>query len=78
MDAASDEDSEDNIQVREVAGGYRCSAGLMFEVSLAILLKEKPDRLLIEPTGLGAVSGILNTLTEMASRRKSTFGQLSV
>ena len=71
MDAAGDEDSEESIQVREVAGGcICCSAGLMFEVSLAILLKEKPDRLLIEPTGLAAVSGILNTLDRDGFKEK--------
>ena len=71
MDAAGDEGSEDSIQVREVAGGcICCSAGLMFEVSLAILLKEKPDRLLIEPTGLAAVSGILNTLDRDGFKEK--------
>ena len=60
MDCPDAADQSDSIQVREVAGGcICCSAGLMFEVSLALLLKEEPDRLLIEPTGLAAVSGIL-------------------
>ena len=36
----------------------------------AILLKEKPDRLLIEPTGLAAVSGILNTLDRDGFKEK--------
>ena len=34
----------------------------MFEVSLVLLLQRRPDRLLIEPTGLAALSGILDTL----------------
>ncbi len=51
------------IDVQEVAGGcICCSAGLMFAMSLARLLEERPDRLLIEPTGLAALSGILDTL----------------
>jgi G3E family GTPase len=51
------------VDVREVAGGcICCSAEFMFEVSLALLLQRQPDRLLIEPTGLAALSGILDTL----------------
>lgn len=51
------------IDLREVAGGcICCSAGFMFEVSLRILLQRRPSRLLIEPTGLAALSGILDTL----------------
>lgn len=53
----------DGIEIREVAGGcICCSAGLMFEVALVRLLRRQPDRLLIEPTGLAALSGILDTL----------------
>ena len=51
------------VTIREVAGGcICCSAGFMFEVSLVLLLQRRPDRLLIEPTGLAALSGILETL----------------
>ena len=51
------------VDIREVAGGcICCSAGLMFEVSLVMLLQRRPHRLLIEPTGLAALSGILDTL----------------
>lgn len=51
------------VEVREIAGGcICCSAGIMFDVSLVLLLKRRPDRLLIEPTGLAALSGILDTL----------------
>lgn len=51
------------VVLREVAGGcICCSAGLMFEVALVRLLRKRPDRLLIEPTGLAALSGILDTL----------------
>ena len=48
------------VQIKEVAGGcICCSAGFMFEVSLVLLLQRRPQRLLIEPTGLAALSGIL-------------------
>ena len=51
------------VEIREVAGGcICCTAGVMFEMSLVMLLRRRPDRLLIEPTGLAALSGILDTL----------------
>ncbi|MFK8001019.1 MAG: GTP-binding protein [Polyangiales bacterium] len=51
------------VEIREVAGGcICCSAAFMFEVSLVRLLQRRPHRLLIEPTGLAALSGILDTL----------------
>ena len=68
LDAALLESSPDNarrpsVEIREVAGGcICCSAGFMFDMSLVLLLQRRPDRLLIEPTGLAALSGILNTL----------------
>ncbi len=65
LDAAllADSASSDGIDVREVAGGcICCSAGLLFEISLAVLLDQQPDRILIEPSGLAALSGILDTL----------------
>ncbi|MEM8963777.1 MAG: CobW family GTP-binding protein [Acidobacteriota bacterium] len=56
-------DGKPGIEVKEVAGGcICCSAGFVFEVALAMLLRRKPDRLLIEPTGLAALSGILDAL----------------
>ena len=52
------------VEIREVAGGcICCSAGLIFKVSLTLLLQRKPDRLIIEPTGLAVLSGILETLS---------------
>lgn len=50
--------------VREVAGGCLCCAvGLPFQVAVNRLLKEvKPDRLLIEPTGLGHPRRVLDML----------------
>ena len=57
------------VELREVAGGcICCSAGFMFEASLVLLLQRRPDRLLIEPTGLAAVSGILDTLDRQRIR----------
>ncbi len=50
--------------VKEVAGGCLCCAvGLPFKISINRLLKEtKPDRLLIEPTGLGHPQKVLEML----------------
>ncbi len=50
--------------VREVAGGCLCCAvGLPFQASINRLLKEtRPDRLLIEPTGLGHPKKVLEML----------------
>ncbi|MEO1273692.1 MAG: GTP-binding protein, partial [Myxococcota bacterium] len=65
LDAAlmADAAQSGNVEVREVAGGcICCTAGLMFEVSLVLLLQQHPDRLIIEPTGLATLSGILDTL----------------
>ena len=56
--------SQKCLEIKEVAGGcICCSAGFMFEVSLVRLLQRRPDRLLIEPTGLAALSGIVETLS---------------
>ena len=57
------------VEIKEVAGGcICCSAGFMFQVSLVLLLQRRPDRLLIEPTGLAALSGILDTLDRKGIR----------
>lgn len=52
-------------RVKEVPGGCICCvAGLPMTVALNQLLgKDRPDRLLIEPTGLGHPAQILGTLT---------------
>ena len=61
--------SQKCLEVKEVAGGcICCSAGFMFEVSLVRLLQRRPDRLLIEPTGLAALSGIIETLSRAGIR----------
>ncbi len=51
--------------VREVPGGCMCCvAGLPMQIALNQLIhKAQPDRLIIEPTGLGHPSQILETLT---------------
>ena len=51
--------------VREVPGGCMCCvAGLPMQIGLNMLIaRSKPDRILIEPTGLGHPEQILKTLT---------------
>ncbi|MEC7816607.1 MAG: GTP-binding protein [Pseudomonadota bacterium] len=51
--------------VREIPGGCMCCvAGLPMQIGLnQMIARAKPDRLLIEPTGLGHPSQILETLT---------------
>ncbi|RRV42268.1 cobalamin biosynthesis protein CobW [Pseudomonas sp. o96-267] len=55
LDAALLEQGDDGIAMAEVAGGCLCCVnGAPFQVGLGRLLrKAKPDRLLIEPSGLG-------------------------
>lgn len=60
--------SEDNgVYVREVPGGCMCcTAGLPMQVGLnQLLTRARPDRLLIEPTGLGHPKEVLQVLSEM-------------
>lgn len=54
----------EDIRVKEIPGGCICCAlGLTLSVTLVNLLqKYKPDRLLIEPTGLGHPAGIIDVL----------------
>ncbi len=55
---------EDGVAVKELAGGCLCCAlGPSLPVTLATLLRRaRPDRLLIEPTGLGHPARIIDTL----------------
>jgi len=55
----------EEVFVKEIAGGCMCCvAGLPTQVGLALLLKQaQPHRLLIEPTGLGHPSQIMQTLS---------------
>jgi G3E family GTPase len=54
------------VFIREVPGGCMCcTAGVPMQVALNQLLsKARPDRLLIEPTGLGHPAEVLKTLTD--------------
>jgi G3E family GTPase len=56
---------EEGVFIREVPGGCMCcTAGLPMQVALAVLLKQaRPDRLLIEPTGLGHPVEVLGVLS---------------
>ena len=58
------EQNSDTLTVREIAGGCVCCVnGPLLPVTLNKLLKEaSPDRLLIEPTGIGHPAGIVDTL----------------
>ncbi|GIU53445.1 GTP-binding protein [Shewanella sp. KT0246] len=55
----------DDIVIKEVAGGCLCcAAGIPTQVAINQLIqKAKPDRLFIEPTGLGHPAEILKVLT---------------
>lgn len=57
--------TEQGAMIKEVPGGCLCCvSGLPFQIGLnALLHKAKPDRLFIEPSGLGHPSQILQTLT---------------
>lgn len=54
-----------NVFIREVPGGCMCcAAGLPMQIALKqLLLEARPDRLLIEPTGLGHPKEVLEVLT---------------
>jgi len=57
---------QSGVFIREVPGGCMCcTAGLPMRVALVQLLRRaKPDRLLIEPTGLGHPKEVLQTLND--------------
>ena len=60
----------EGVFIREVPGGCMCcTAGMPMRVALTQLLRRaKPDRLLIEPTGLGHPTEVIQTLTEESFR----------
>ncbi len=62
---ASANTKDGNIKISEVPGGcICCTAGLSMQIALNRLLEVRnPDRLLIEPTGLGHPKEILEVLT---------------
>ncbi|RJX67145.1 GTP-binding protein [Vibrio sinensis] len=50
--------------IKEVPGGCMCcTAGVPMSVGINALLRHKPDRLIIEPTGLGHPKQVIATLT---------------
>ncbi|MFS1465966.1 CobW family GTP-binding protein [Vibrio lentus] len=64
-------DSKQQVFIREVPGGCMCcAAGLPMQIALNQLLSEaKPDRLLIEPTGLGHPKEVLEVLSSEHYRK---------
>lgn len=66
LDAALLERGDDGIAMAEVAGGCLCCVnGAPFQVGLGRLLrKARPDRLLIEPSGLGHPAQLLEQLRQ--------------
>jgi len=57
--------SRNGVSIREVSGGCLCcTAGQVFEVALNRLIRDTcPDRILIEPTGIGHPLTVIRTLT---------------
>ncbi len=56
--------SDSGALIKEVPGGCMCcTAGVPMSVGINALLRLKPDRLLIEPTGLGHPKQVVATLT---------------
>ncbi|RTZ18322.1 GTP-binding protein [Vibrio aquaticus] len=50
--------------IKEVPGGCMCcAAGVPMSVAVTALLRTKPDRLIVEPTGLGHAHKVIATLT---------------
>lgn len=62
---SANESMEPGITISEVPGGCLCCvSGIPFQAALATLIaQEKPDRILIEPTGLGHPKNLIRNLT---------------
>lgn len=71
-------DDDQAVFIREVPGGcMRCSSGVSMRRAIDVLLtKAQPDRLFIEPTGLGHPYEILNTLRSKVFREKVSVRQI--
>ncbi|QYJ77888.1 CobW family GTP-binding protein [Shewanella acanthi] len=65
IDAGLMDANNKGVQIREVAGGCMCcAAGVPTQVAINQLIsRAKPDRLLIEPTGLGHPNEIIKLLS---------------
>lgn len=59
------EGMDDGVFIKEVPGGcICCAAGLPLQIALNLLIKKaSPERILIEPTGVGHPKKVLDTLT---------------
>ncbi|WP_050906244.1 CobW family GTP-binding protein [Vibrio campbellii] len=56
--------TDQGAMIKEVPGGCMCcTAGVPMSVGITALLRQNPDRLLIEPTGLGHPKQVVATLT---------------
>ncbi|MGL6258745.1 CobW family GTP-binding protein [Vibrio sp. WXL210] len=56
--------SDSGALIKEVPGGCMCcTAGVPLSVAITALLRQNPDRLIIEPTGLGHPKEVMATLT---------------
>lgn len=65
--------AESGMTISEVPGGCLCCvSGIPFQVALSNLIaQKKPDRILIEPTGLGHPKNLIRTLTTTAYKAQS-------
>ena len=63
---------QNGLHVKELAGGCICCAlgASLGKTVRALIEQASPDRLLIEPTGIGHPEGIIDTLTGPAFRDK--------
>ncbi|WP_413111857.1 CobW family GTP-binding protein [Thaumasiovibrio sp. DFM-14] len=72
--------SEQGALVKEVPGGCMCCvAGLPMSVGLNALIEQKPDRIILEPTGLGHPQKILGKLrSEAYSQHIEVFATITL
>jgi G3E family GTPase len=56
---------QDGVEIKEVPGGCMCCSGVSMQVGLnALVARARPDRLLIEPTGIGHPREIIKQLSQ--------------
>ncbi|MCE2950028.1 MAG: CobW family GTP-binding protein [bacterium] len=75
-DAAAPDRARVHVEIREVAGGcICCAANVPLRVAITdVLRRVRPDRLLVEPSGLGHPAAILATLAEPGLAKALTVG----